>query len=644
MSAPKGSPAEVQMPGPDSFRLLVEGVSDYAIFMLDPAGHIMSWNAGAERLKQYRRDEIVGQHFSIFYPPEDLAWDKPAFELVEALRVGRFEDEGWRLRKDGTRFWANVVITALWDETRTLRGFAKVTRDLTERRKAEEELRQSELRLRLLIDSIKDYAVFMLDTDGKIATWNPGAERIKGYRADEILGRSFTLFYPEEDVRSGKCEAELATAASVGRFEEEGWRIRKDGTRFWSNVVINAVRDEAGTLIGFAKVTRDLTDRKRAQEEQAARLIAEQANLAKDQFLAMLGHELRNPLAPITTALQILKLRSGDSQSHEMEIIERQVNHMTGLIDDLLDMARVTKGMLRLTRKRCDLRQIIASAIESVSPLLEQKRHVFAFDIAPGALVVDADELRLNQIFANLLTNAAKYTDDGGHLAVKARSSGSEVIVEVSDDGVGIAPELLTKVFDIFVQADQGADRAAGGLGIGLSLVRTLVSLHGGSVTAESPGIGGGSTFTVRLPAAAAEAPSAVATTTRESPTPPALLHSQRILLVDDNRDALEMLSEYLAHFGHDVRTAADGPQAIQLVREFTPDIAILDIGLPVMDGYELARHLQRELGEARPRFIALTGYGQDRDRARSAEAGFTDHFIKPVDVQALIKIVGAGK
>jgi PAS domain S-box-containing protein len=618
----------------DSFRLLVEGVRDYAIFLLDPTGRILSWNLGAQRLKQYAPEEIIGKHMSVFYPPEDLAWDKPAFELRETLREGRFEDEGWRLRKDGTRFWANVVLTALRDQTGELRGFAKITRDLTTRKAAEEELRQSEMRSRLLIESIRDYAVFMLDTGGRVATWNPGAERIKGYKAEEIIGKSFTTFYSDEDIRSGKCELELSQAAAVGRFEDEGWRIRKDGTRFWANVVISAVRDEEGQLLGFSKVTRDLTDRRKAEDERAARLAAEQANRSKDEFLAMLGHELRNPLAPIVTALQLMKLKNIAPASREQVIIERQVKHMVRLVDDLLDVSRITRGKIELKKERIDLRDVVAKAVEAVSPLMEQRKHHFEVQVPQAPVFVDGDEARLTQVLVNLLTNAAKYTEPGGHVALEVRRRDDQVEVQVRDDGTGIAAELLPNVFELFVQGGQGVDRPAGGLGIGLAVVRSLTALHGGTVEAQSAGKGAGSTFTVRLPAAVGH----VTTENAAAASAPAQGPSsgRRVVVVDDNLDAVELVGEALRSMGDEVRTAMDGSSALKLIKEWKPDVAILDIGLPVMDGNELAVRIRAEMGATAPQLIALTGYGQKRDRDRTAQAGFRTHLVKPIDLQLL--------
>ena len=614
-------------------------MSDYAIFLLDPAGRVLSWNAGAQRLLHYAPAEIIGKHRSAFDPAAELAGDKPAFELREAAREGKFEDEGWRLRKDGSRFWANVVLTALRDDAGQLTGFAEIIRDRTARESAEERLRHNEQRLRLLIESIRDYAVFMLDTSGRVATWNPGAERIKGYKAGEIIGKSFTTFYADEDIRSGKCELELRQAAATGRFEDEGWRVRKDGTRFWANVVISAVRDEKNQLLGFSKVTRDLTDRRRAEDERTARLAAEQANRAKDEFLAMLGHELRNPLAPIVTALQLMKLR-GVPASKEQTIIERQVKHMVRLVEDLLDVSRITRGKVELKKQRLDLRDVLARAVEGVGPLLEQRKHHLEVALPPAPVVIAGDDERLMQVLVNLLTNAAKYTDSGGHLRLSLREQDGQAEVAIRDDGVGIAADLLPHIFDLFVQGRQGADRSAGGLGIGLAVVRSLVALHGGSTEARSQGPGMGSTFIVRLPLAGetvlAEPKPVVPANSRSS------FPGRKIVVVDDNLDALELVSDALRALGDEIRTAMDGPSALRLIKEWKPAVAVLDIGLPGMDGYELAGRIRAEMGEAAPRLIALTGYGQQHDRDRSAQAGFGAHLVKPVDVFVLAEAVAA--
>jgi PAS domain S-box-containing protein len=497
---------------------------------------------------------------------------------------------------------------------------------------------QSEELFRLLVESVRDYAIFMLDPSGRVATWNIGARRIKGYTESEIVGKHFSTFYPEEDVRGGKCEYELEVAAQDGRFEDEGWRVRKDGSRFWANVVISSVRDGSGRLLGFAKVTRDLTERRKAEEERAARRAAEEANRIKDEFLAMLGHELRNPLAPIATALQLMQLRGDSRTSKEQQVIERQVQHMMRLVDDLLDVARITRGTIVLKQQRLDLRGVIAKAIELASPLLEQRKQHLELDLLDQPIPVEADDARLTQVFANILVNAARYTGDGGHITIRGRPLAGEVYVSIQDDGRGIPAELLPRVFDLFVQGQQSTDRSQGGLGIGLTLARRLVEKQGGRVTAESPGVGLGSTFTVHLPIAepGVNVPEPVSARMTQQLT----ARPQRVLVVDDNEDAAVMLAEVLQSVGHQVETAGDAAEAMRVVRRFQPEVAILDIGLPVMDGYSLAVRLREEHGPAAPRMIALTGYGQQTDRDRSLRSGFIAHLIKPVDVQALIDLI----
>ncbi len=624
----------------ERFRVLIDTVRDYAIFILDETGHVATWNAGAERFKGYTASEILGRHFSVFYPEADIRAGKCDLELEIAARVGRFEDEGWRIRKDGTRFWANVVITALRNPQGELLGFGKVTRDLTERKRAEDERSAAEERFRMLVESVKDYAIFILDPKGFVTTWNTGAERIKGYRADEIIGCHFSKFYPPAEVAAGKCEHELEVAARVGRFEDEGWRVRKDGSQLWANVVISAVRDANGTLVGFSKVTRDLTERKRAEEERTARLAAEQASTAKDEFLAMLGHELRNPLAPISSALQLLKLRGDTKSVREHQIIERQVKQMIRLVDDLLDVSRISSGKIELKRESLDLRDVLAKAAEIAIPLFEKKGQHFEVRVPQRPLLVDGDEGRLIQVFANLLNNAAKYTDPNGHIFILVRQLEGQIAIEVRDDGMGIAPELMPRLFELFVQGYQDPDRAEGGLGLGLTLVRSLVELHGGKIEARSAGPRLGSSFTVRLPSTsqplAAEPDERLATAFVSSPM------KRRILLVDDNEDARLLLAEMLTSLGHDVRTAADGPAALAVLHDFQPQLAILDIGLPGMDGYELAGHIRAGSERGELRIVALSGYGQGSDRAKSAAAGFDHHLVKPVEFSRLLDQIGA--
>jgi len=370
----------------------------------------------------------------------------------------------------------------------------------------------------------------------------------------------------------------------------------------------------------------DITERKQA--EQAVR----DAVRRKDEFLALLGHELRNPLAPIRTALDLMRLRHPDHAVREREVIDRQVRHMIRLVDDLLDLARVARGSITLKREPSALSLAVARAVEIASPLFEERKHRLELEI-PADLWVDVDSVRFSQLVANLLTNAAKFTPRGGHVWVRGRAEAGEVVLEIEDDGVGIEPAQLALIFEPFVQAGRGGDQGNAGLGLGLSLVRDLVALHGGRVAAESAGIGRGSRFVVHLPAGTRRG---IPPQKQAEPEPAKPVLGRRVLLVDDNEDAAEMLAQVLTDLGHSVRVAHDGPHALELAAELEPDVAVLDIGLPVMDGYELAQRLLDAHGARGLRLVAITGYGQAEDKARTKKAGFHHHLVKPVETKEL--------
>jgi PAS domain S-box-containing protein len=499
--------SDVGREGSGLYQLLVESVQDYAIFALDPAGNILSWNAGAKRLKGYTREEIVGRSFATFYPQDDLAAGKPAWELEVAAREGRLEDEGWRLRKDGSRFWANVVITALRDSSGTLVGYAKVTRDLTERRKTMEALRESEERLRLLVHSVKDYAIFMLDPDGYVNSWNEGAERIKGYTEREIVGRHFSLFYPPgNEALPGRL---LQAAARDGRVESEGWRVRKDGTLFWADVVITALRGRRGELVGFTKVTRDLTERREAEQRSmaAARRAAEAeaANQAKSQFLAAMSHELRTPLNAIAGYVELLEMGIAgpvtEGQQGYLAKIQRSQRHLLGIINDLLNFTRVEAGRIVYDTARVPLRQ----AIDAIASILEQqaveKGIALTLASCPDGLAATADGAKLEQIILNLCSNALKFTASGGRVELACERRDGRVAVRVSDTGAGIPPEQTERIFEPFVQLGRGLTSRHEGTGLGLAISRDLARGMGGDLTVQSE-VGRGSTFTLTLPAA----------------------------------------------------------------------------------------------------------------------------------------------
>ena len=613
----------------ERLQLLIDAVVDYGIFVLDPQGHVQTWNTGAQKLKGYAPDEIIGRHFSVFYPAESVAAGWPAQELQRATQQGRFEDEGWRVRKDGSRFWANVVITALRDASGELTGFAKITRDLTERRMHEEQLRVSEERVRLLVESVQDYAIFMLDPDGTVRGWNSGAQAIKGYAAHEIVGRHFSVFYTPEDQQAGKPEVALRAARSQGRVEDEGWRVRKDGSLFWANVVVTAIRSPAGELIGFAKVTRDMTARRRLED-------LERSSRRMNEFLATLAHELRNPLAPVRNALTLMQLEPMLSPTlrNSRDIIDRQISHLTRLVDDLLDVGRLNTGKVKLRREPVRMEEVISRSVETVRPVIEARGHQLSVSVPEQPVWTHGDPTRIAQILQNLLINAAKYTPDGGRIEIRTEQREGFVDTSVTDNGRGLAASQLERIFELFVQGDSEAPHESG-LGIGLTLARSLAERHGGTISAHSPGPGLGSTFVFRMPAGEGLGRGDA------QPSPGEVLpRGQRIMVVDDNRDSADSTMSILRALGHDVVSAYDGPSALELARRLRPDVVLLDLAMPGADGFETLKLLRVQPGMYKSFVIAMTGYGAEEDKQRTRDAGFDAHLVKPIELDSLMRLL----
>jgi PAS domain S-box-containing protein len=649
--------------GEERFHDLVDAIADYSIFLLDAEGNVATWNPGAHKIKGYEESEIIGRHFSLFYPPEDRARHRPEQILETVRREGRYEEEGFRLRKDGTRFWASVVISGLRDAQGHTLGFAKVTRDLTERRAAEEQLRRSEERFRLLVESVTDYAIYMLSPSGEVQTWNIGAQRMKGFTASEVIGKNFAMFFPAAD-RDSKPRAELATAAATGRFEDEGYRIRKDGTPFWVNVVLTAIRDERGELLGFAKVTRDLSARRQAEETarqlaqaQAARNLAEavarkadESNRVKDEFLAMVSHELRTPLNAIVGWSAILRQRELEpALARGMEVIERNALAQVKIIEDILDISRVITGKLRLEPQPADLVTIVNQALEVVRHSATAKHIRLEFPQSMSSCPIIGDAERLQQVVWNLASNAVKFTSAGGAVRVELEQRPDAVSLHVTDSGIGIDAELLPYLFERFKQGDSSSTRRFGGLGLGLALVRHIAELHGGSVSAASPGPGLGSTFSISLPmgahsGAGEKRPGLGTSTGQESAT---ALSGVRVLLVEDDVDSRELVGAILNGAGATVRAVGTAAEAFAALPEYRPHILLSDIAMPDEDGYGLIRRV-RELGAAGGGdipSIALTAYTRPEDRTKAMAAGFTTHLSKPVnppDLIAAIARIGA--
>lgn len=641
----------------DELTWLIDAVQDYAIFLMGPDGEIRSWNRGAARIVGYTAAEVIGKVFTIFYPDADLAAKKPQRELETAAREGRVEDEGWRIRKDGSRFWANTVITALREADGRLHGFAEVTRDLSRRREAEEHLRQSEEMFRLLVGSVQEYAIFMLDPAGNITTWNAGARRIKGYEPEEIIGRHFSAFYPEEDIRAGKPERELAIARERGSVEDEGYRVRKDGTTFWANVTITAVYDKAGVLRGFAKVTRDQTERKQAEEAQQALLeqgearlqadeerrraeassrVAQEANRAKDEFLMTLSHELRTPMTAILGWARLLPSMSPADPTFRDAIasIARGAELQAHLIDDVLDVSRIVSGKLRLTPETLDVARVVSAAFDAVRSSAEAREIRITTSFAPGLGTIVADPTRLQQVIWNLLANAVKFTPRGGTIEVAARRTSSHVQITVQDSGEGIEPNFLPHVFEPFRQAENPQTRTHGGLGLGLSIVRYIVEAHGGAVAAESKGKGTGATFTVTLPVGALAAGTSslqAAEEHEEQPVrriDPRRLRGLDVLLVEDEGESRDLIRAVLHAAGAKVTVVDSAPAALRHLDSSRPDLIVTDIAMPDMDGYAFVRELRRRADTASMTIIALTAF----PAGTADKSGFDAFLAKPIE------------
>lgn len=637
----------------ERFHQLVDAVQDYAIFMLDASGHVASWNLGASKIKGYEPSEVIGRHFSLFYTPEDVAANVPAQVLECVRQTGRYEAESWRVRKDGERFWANVVITAL-KQGGTVVGFAKVTRDLTKKRAAEDELRRSEERFRLLVEGVGDHAIFMLDPQGRVSTWNSGAQRLTGHSSEDILGRHFGVFFPQEDVDQGRPTHELSRALENGRCEVEGWRVRKEGTRFWANSSVTPLYDPRGELLGFAKVTRDLTERRRNEEmrrtlerERSARELAEvvarkaeEANRIQDEFLATVSHELRTPLNAIIGWAKVLRQKDLEPMlAKGLEVIDRNAEAQLRIVEDILDVSRVITGKLRIEPKATDLALIASAAVEMVRPSAAAKDISVSLSGCEQPCLLLGDPDRLQQVVSNLLSNAIKFTPSRGTVQVTLFCGESSVGLAVSDTGRGIEPPFLPHVFDRFKQEDSSTTRRHGGLGLGLALVRHIVELHGGQVKAESSGIGHGARFTITLPARVTS-PASTSSSERTSQNPfSGLLNGLRAVVVDDDPDARELLSAVLTGGGASVEIAGSANEGLEAVRRFQPDVLVSDIGMPGEDGFSFIRRVRSlpvEEGGAVPS-VALTAYTRDEDRAKALTAGFSMHLSKPISPNELI-------
>jgi PAS domain S-box-containing protein len=600
------------------FRILVDGVLDYAIYMLDPSGIIINWNAGAERLKGYTAREIVGHHFSKFYVREDRISGLPARVLETAAREGRCEAEGWRVRKDGSRFWASVVVDAIRNGTGQLEGFAKVTRDITERRASLDAMRDSERQFRLLVAGVTDYAIFMLDPNGIITSWNAGARRIKGYESDEAIGQHFSRFYTDQDRAVGLPARALYTAAREGRFEAEGWRVRKDGSMFWANVVIDRIRDERGQLVGFAKITRDITERRRMQQAlqdaETQRAHAQKMD-ALGQLTGGVAHDFNNLLMVVTGYLPALaKKAAGDPKAlRAVEAIETVTRRGAALTRQLLTFSRrqsFNPSVFRIAEHIAGFSAMLTSSLGSTTHLAT----LILPDVWP--IKIDANELELALV--NLVLNARDAMPQGGTISITAENltlersdtraelEGDFVALHVSDSGSGIAPDVLPKVFDPFFTTKQ-TDK---GTGLGLSQVYGFVHQSGGTVEIDST-LGKGTTVTLYLPRAEEE----------NSAAPPEATEPTdgdgQVLLVEDNPEVASATALMLEELGYRVKTVHDAEAALGAIGQHHFDLVVSDIVMPgPMDGVALARTIRDRLPQLP--VLLVTGYSQAAPDAAS--------------------------
>ncbi|WP_456686039.1 PAS domain S-box protein [Bradyrhizobium sp. P5_C11_2] len=612
------------------FRLLVQSVTDYAIYMLDPTGIITSWNPGAERFKGYTEAEIIGQHFSRFYTEEDRQTGLPKRALATAANEGRFEQEGWRVRKDGTRMWAHVIIDPIRDPSGTLIGFAKITRDISGQKVAREALRQSEERFRLLVQGVTDYAIFMLSPGGFVTNWNAGAARIKGYTEAEIVGQHFSRFYTEEDREAGVPVRALETARREGRFEAEGWRVRKDGTRFWASVVIDAIRDDTGRLVGFAKVTRDITDRRNAQEtleKGRASLLQAQKMEALGGLSSGVAHDFNNILTVVLGNLDLLRRAPEQRRERLIDNAVQAVEQGRKLTQQLLAFGRRHMHQPEVL----DLNRLILNMDDMLRQSLRGDIDM-VFDLADELWPAEVDSAQLQIALINLAVNARDAMPRGGQFRIRTENvtaPGSDVeqsvAIAVSDAGSGMPPEVVARAFEPFFSTkDVGK-----GTGLGLPQVYAFAQQSGGSVRIASE-VGQGTTFTISLPRSREQ----VVELERVGNDPGEVVRPLRVLLAEDNAQVAEVAASVLAERGHTVVRSANASEALHVLNSGQPfDVILSDLVMPgEMNGFDLAQYV-RSHWPALPVLLA-TGYSDQA--ARAIKEGFP-LISKPYKPAALI-------
>jgi PAS domain S-box-containing protein len=609
-------------------RQVVERTSDYLEGMLegfvayDGDWRMTYMNRAAEELLGRERRDVLGKTWHQAFPH---AVGNPVDQMYQRVMRSRRAERMEYCYPHYEYRWLEISASPVAEG-----GVAVYFRDISELKRRE----RAQARLAAIVESSED-AIISKSLDGIVESWNAAAERMYGFSAREAVGQSILMVIPPD--RHGEEDEILARLRRGERIEHyDTVRRRKDGELIDVSLTVSPIRDEKGAVVGASKIARDINERKRAQQA------LEDANRYKDEFLAMLAHELRNPLAPISNALQLMRVVEPTStQSVQARaIMERQLAHLVRLVDDLMEVSRITRGKIELRREPLLLSSVMLSAVETARPALEAARHNFRIDMPAEALEIDGDFVRLAQVISNLLGNAAKYTDEGGDISLEAARVGDEALIRVRDNGIGIEPQMLPRIFEMFAQAPTSERRSQGGLGIGLGLARTLVELHGGRIEVKSAGRGKGAEFTVGLPIAPA-ARNAAPRPAELQPSAPKP-NRRRVLIVDDNVDAARTLQMVVTTMGHDADTVYDGRAALDAARSKRPDIVLLDISMPGMDGFAVARGLRSQPELREIRVVALTGYGQLEDRRRSREAGFDEHLVKPVSPDDLRRLLAS--
>jgi PAS domain S-box-containing protein len=621
------------------------------IVVADLNSHFVEANQRFCDLLAYSSEELHRLTFAQITDPADLAETHAQTRALLTGQVPHCAFETRYIRKDGSKIWGRTTLTPLSDTSAETQRFIAIIEDITDRKRAEQALSDAQAQayeirrnLAAIVESSDD-AIISKTLDGIISTWNDGAEQMFGHTAEEVIGKPITVLFPPEYIdEEAAIQERLRRGERVDHFETV--RMRKDGRLLNVSLTVSPIKDADGTVIGASKIARDITQRKLAEEalreeivvRQRAETSLREADRRKDEFLATLAHELRNPLAPIRQAALIFKAPTATEAQKRWssDVISRQVQHMSLLLEDLLDISRITRGTLGLRTETVRLDEIVQAAIEPARPIIDSKRHDFSVELPAEPVHFIADPLRLAQVLSNLLTNAAKYTDPEGTLRLRAACTENTLAISVIDNGIGLLPEATTSVFAMFWQVASSHDHSEGGLGIGLALAKGLVELHGGTIEAKSAGIGCGSEFIVRLPLRKAT----VSSQNRVIDSSCAQAVRRKVLIADDNGDAGESLAMLLRMDGHEVTVVRDGHEALAAWPTFLPEVALLDIGMPSMSGYEVARRVRQSDRGRAVLLIAATGWGQTRDKAEALAAGFDHHFTKPVDPDRLRELL----